>query len=178
METKSILSLPTELLAYITSLLPARDILSFALTCHAFENGASDGLRELQRIFLEYQTLNDNHPLGLLNKLRTILVDPFRAQCVRNLHFYDIRSSWVDWPPLSNIIDNERGEYVSIVDARHASENSNSNWNSRFLTHTKNLKSIDGFCGLTYPEVSQEIRSPMRISVCCAMVKTIPSNSS
>ena len=96
---KGMLSLPNELLAHICAFLQPRDLLSFALSCRATGNGASDALRNLQNIFFEYKVICDEDPLTLLTKLRAILSNPFRAQCVRRLEFRDMTSSWADWRP-------------------------------------------------------------------------------
>lgn len=92
-----ILMLPTELLALICSFLAHEDVLPFALTSHVLHKSALDELRIRQKVFQQYQVINDDDPLILLNRLRTILANPFNASCVRHLCFSCVRCQWREW---------------------------------------------------------------------------------
>lgn len=92
-----LLSLPTELLALVCSFLHPEEVLSFALSSKACAIGATDTLRGLQNIFLEYKTINDEDPVKLLRTLRVVLREEFRAGCIRRIEIGDVKSSWNDW---------------------------------------------------------------------------------
>ena len=94
---EGLLLLPTELLAHVCSFLPPEDVLSFALSSRACAIGAADILRGLQNIFLEYQTINDEDPVKLLQTLRIVLREEFRAGCIRHIEIGDVKSCWQHW---------------------------------------------------------------------------------
>lgn len=99
MEPRNLTDLPTELLALICSFLEHDDVLPFALTCRLFNQGASDEVRARQNVFREYCTISDEKPLFILDRLRGVVSDPFKAQCVRQLKCFHVRLSWRDWAP-------------------------------------------------------------------------------
>ena len=97
MTAKSVLALPTELLALTCSFLAPEDVLSFALSSRTCAVGAGDILNGLRRIFRQYKTVDDDDCAALLQKLRIVLNDDFRAGCIRHLEIGHVRSSWADW---------------------------------------------------------------------------------
>jgi hypothetical protein len=92
-----ITGLPTELLLHICAFLSDDEILTFALTCRRLYNAASDELQARRSIFHRFKVVDDKDPIELLDKLRQILQDPFKAQCVRSLQFSAMRTTWEDW---------------------------------------------------------------------------------
>lgn len=99
MEPRNLTDLPIELLALICSYLQHQDVLPFALTCRLLNQGASDEIRARQKVFREYCTISDERPLFILDRLRGVVSDPFKAQCVRRLECFHVRLSWRDWAP-------------------------------------------------------------------------------
>ncbi|PPJ56802.1 hypothetical protein CBER1_05947 [Cercospora berteroae] len=116
MGDSQLLSLPEELVASISEIVPVESIVNFALSCSAAFRHVEQRLEQSQRLHAEFKIQHDRRPLTSATLLRRAISDPDAVWHLRAFESWGVRPGFEKWKSWSYDRDSPRVKFDGAIE--------------------------------------------------------------